>query len=155
MASSSQLDSEDGGSGLNDINITPLVDITLVLLIIMMVAAPTISNNEKYMKVNMPSAKGLDSRDNKKSPHFLIVDASNKMNLDGVALEEATLEVKVKQIVAAQAQPPGANGAVPHEFVIRADQNLPHGNILRIMGILKSSGATKISFAGRDKTDKS
>src|ERR1043165_6050404 len=51
---------DDGGGGLiSDINVTPLVDITLVLLIIMMVAAPIIANNPS-IKVELPKAQSGD-----------------------------------------------------------------------------------------------
>src|SRR5438552_11833875 len=52
---SAPADDDEGGGAISDINVTPLVDITLVLLIIMMVAAPLIVNNPS-IKVELPKA---------------------------------------------------------------------------------------------------
>lgn len=155
MAISSNSSMGDENDGINDINITPLVDITLVLLIIMMIAAPTIYSNEKHLKMNLPASQGLDRPEMKKTPHFVELSFQNpngsslEIRLDGSIFDKATLKNRVQQIVSS----PSGNES-GQEFVIRADRNIRYEDFIDLAALLKSAGASKVAMASIESTSK-
>lgn len=117
-----------------EINVTPLVDVMLVLLIIFMVTAP-------LMKAGIPlslpdsRAKPLDSK-----PDGVVVsiDAAGKIYLDDVELANGELADRVAAL------PRGADGKLPM-VSLRADRSLDVGRVIGVMGELNHAGITAIS----------
>src|SRR6185369_4457244 len=96
---SSGFSDDDAGSGLiSDINVTPLVDITLVLLIIMMVAAPIIANNPS-IKVELPKAANADETQKTTLSLTLTKKAGGQpgfdLYLNGDKMDEAKAKVAI------------------------------------------------------------
>lgn len=130
MAVSSQNDDDGLISG---INVTPLVDIVLVLLIIFMVTAKIIVSQS--VPLDLPkAAAGQDVQ----LVFGLELTAGGEVLADGKKLpnEEALLPLAKE----AQAKNPELRA------VIRADTTVPHGRVIRVLDLLKQAGVTKIAF---------
>lgn len=123
----------------SDINITPYIDILLVLLIIFMVAAP-LQQHDHPVRVPQPPPK-VEPKDAK--PDHIIVemdlDHSVKLNSQPVTLEE--LETKLTEIFSRR--------AVKNMF-IRGDANLAYGNVFVLLDIAKRSGVGDIALLTKD-----
>ena len=111
---------------LADINVTPLVDVMLVLLIIFMVTAPMLATG---IKVNLPSAKTAQPLENKE-PVIVIVakDGSLSVGKDPVARGELAAKV--------QAKLGDSNGVVQ----LRGDRDAAYGDVVSVMDELAAAG---------------
>ncbi len=115
----------------SDINITPLVDVMLVLLIIFMVTAPMLNAG---VDINLPKTDAaiLESPD---SALTLSIDKHRKIHIGTVSVTWTSLEKKLK-----------ANPRIKqtNELYIEADQTLNYGVVVRAMAIARRAGVTKL-----------
>lgn len=118
-----------------DINVTPLVDVMLVLLIIFMVTAPLLTAG---VQVNLPEsrAKPLD-QDQK--PVQISVDQQGAIFLDNSEVSEEALPGLLKEIAAQR-------GEDKPQVFLRADLRLEYGKVMRVMGELNRVGLNKVSL---------
>ena len=131
MASSSN-DDEDGI--ISGINVTPLVDVTLVLLIVFMVTAKIIVS--QGMPMDLPKAASGEEVQNVFSVE-LTTDGKVRVDSTPVANDEAIAEL------ARQAKVRNKDMRV----VIRADKKVEHGRVIHVLDLLRRSGIAKIAFA--------
>ena len=118
-----------------DINVTPLVDVMLVLLIIFMVTAPLMTAG---VPVNLPDsrAKALDQV---KEPVQLSIEANGLIHLGDEEIAEGQLPGRLEQLAAKSAgQPP--------QVYLRADRSLDYGRVARVLGELAHAGLTKVAL---------
>ncbi len=124
-----------GGDGtmLADINVTPLVDVMLVLLIIFMVTAPMI---EQGVDVDLPraEAKALDPDEKKLTLH---IDDQRRVYLGRVFVPFSKLGDKLKHNERLQAE---------KEVYLRADRGLPYGLVVKVMALAKTAGIDKVNI---------
>ena len=120
-----------------DINVTPLVDVMLVLLIIFMVTAPLMTAG---VPVNLPDsrAKALD-QDQK--PVDIAVDRDGTIHIgeDAVTIEE--LPDRLSVIASERRQ-----GDKPPQVFLRADKALDYGRVMQVMGVLNRSGLNHVAL---------
>jgi len=118
-------------------NVTPRVDVMLVLLIIFMVTAPLLVTG---VPVNLPEtrAKGLD-QDAK--PTIVSIDRDGGLFIDDVQISDAELPDRLAEIVSAN-----AGKAEPPQIFLRADTALDYGRVLRVMGELNRAGLNKVAL---------
>jgi len=132
---------EDGGGMIADINVTPLVDITLVLLIIMMVAAPMIANNPS-IKVELPKAASGDETQKTTLSLTLTKKASGEggfdLFLNGEKVDEPKARVVITDLV-------GKNKDI--QAVIAGDKGIAYGDVMHIVDLVKTLGVTKFAMA--------
>ncbi len=121
---------------MSEINVTPLVDIMLVLLIIFMVTAPLLSSN---IPIDLPKANGESLKSDEKFLDINI-DASGNIYIASEIIETKNLVTKVVNVTK---ENPEIN------IMISADRKTSYGNVIEIMGMLKDAGLTKIGL----KTD--
>lgn len=118
----------------NEINITPLTDIFLVLLIIMMVIAPML--DQQGLNLTVPENVAQEQVQNKETKIMTImVDASDKFFLDGNEIQPEELETVIKS----QAKD------YPDGLLIKTDAESTHGAMVRVMDSARNSGITSIS----------
>lgn len=117
-----------GRKGLSEINVTPLVDVMLVLLIIFMVTAPLM---QQGVKVDLPEARAqpIEASDEKKLTLSATADRQVFIGDAPVALEE--LEEKLRANPKAQAD---------GEIYLHADRNLPYGFVMELMAAVQRAG---------------
>jgi biopolymer transport protein ExbD len=124
--------SQDDGL-MAEINITPLVDVMLVLLVIFIITAPLIV--PQSMKVNLPKTEALSQQDSTNKTRLVIgVDGQMQWNAQAVTLEQ--LAVALKQ----RAQEPN------FQLQIMADEQVPYGLVAKVMATAQSQGANQLSF---------
>lgn len=119
---------------LSDINVVPLVDIVLVVLIIFMVTAPMFM--KPSINVNLPKAASGDKT--QAGQLNISITADGRLNLNGSFVDEAAIAKKAKELF-------DANPEV--QAVISADKNVPHGQVVGVMDTVKSSGVKKFAIS--------
>ncbi len=124
-----------GRAPLAEINVTPLVDVMLVLLIIFMVTAPLLSAG---VPVNLPDANAKPLNQNPEEISISIAQ-DGVIYLGDAPLEPGTLAQKLAEV------PPAPDGKPP-QVVLRADRTLNYGRVMAVMGELNSAGFNAISL---------
>lgn len=130
MAMTSQK-SED--SLMAELNVTPLVDVMLVLLVIFIVTAPLIV--PQSMKVNLPKTQAVAQQDNAKNAQ-LIVEANGQATFEGQQVSDNDLGQLLKD----------KSSTPQFQLQMSADKAVPYGRVAEIMAIAQANGVTKMSF---------
>jgi biopolymer transport protein ExbD len=140
MAGGAAYQDEDAGGTIADINVTPLVDIVLVLLIVFMITVPSIVNNPS-IKVELPKAASGD--DTLKSTLALTLqrkpDGSAGYNL--YANGELTDELKVRTMI-----PDLLAKNKDLQTIIAADKGIAYGDVVHIVDLVKTLGVHKFAL---------
>ncbi|MEJ7932895.1 protein TolR [Sphingobium sp. AN558] len=133
-----------GRAPMADINVTPLVDVMLVLLIIFMVTAPLLVTG---VPVNLPEtrAKGLDAD---QKPIVVSIDRDGGAYIDEAAISDADLSDRLAEIASANAGKPE-----PQQIFLRADTALDYGRVMRVMGELNRAGLNKVALVSTGAQD--
>ena len=124
-----------GRAPMADINVTPLVDVMLVLLIIFMVTAPLLSAG---VPVNLPDANAKPLNQNPEEISISIAQ-DGMIYLGDTPLEPGSLAQKLAEV------PPAPDGKPP-QVVLRADRGLDYGRVMAVMGELNRAGFNAISL---------
>ena len=126
-----------------EINVTPMVDVMLVLLIIFMVTAPLLVAG---VPVDLPDSKA-GALDQEVKPVQISIDPSGAIFIDEEPVTDEMLPVRLGEIAGASREEGG-----PRIF-LRADRSLDYGRVMRVMGELNAAGLRKValvSVAGED-----
>jgi biopolymer transport protein TolR len=118
---------------MSEFNVTPMVDVMLVLLIIFMVTAPLLTVG---VPIELPETKGEQLQSNKE-PLTISVDRTGKVFIQEteVALDE--IVPKLKAI---------AKSGYNEQIFIRGDKGIDYGTVMRVMGRIKTAGFVKVSL---------
>lgn len=117
------------------VNVTPLVDVMLVLLIIFMVTAPMMTVG---VKVDLPQTSAAQLN-NSGDPLVVTIDASGDLFLQETRLSRDDLGAKLAAVLAAN-----KDACV----YVRADKNLRYATVMDVMGFISECGITKVSLIG-------
>jgi biopolymer transport protein ExbD len=118
---------------ISDINVTPLVDVVLVLLVIFMVTATYIVRQS--IEVDLPRAARAGEATG--SVLAIVLTREGTVYLDGVRADEAQLERRVRQVVAQDREA---------RAVIAADRMALHGAVVRLIDLVKGAGVTRFAI---------
>ena len=119
----------------NEINITPLTDIFLVLLIIMMVIAPML--DQQGLKLAIPEYVEQNQQDNKETKILTVmIDKNNNYYIDGVQTDSKNLSKIIKD----------KSKILPDGLMIEVAGNSEHESVVKLMDIARNSGITAISI---------
>lgn len=124
----------DSDEALSEINVVPLVDIILVVLIIFMVTAPMIM--KPSINVNLPKASSGDKTEAKQ--FNITISADGKILLNGQASDTNALKIAAE---AEQKKNPEI------QAVIQADKNVSHGQVVSVMDAIKQGGIKKFAIS--------
>ncbi len=127
-----QLDRGGSSQPMSEINMTPLVDVMLVLLIIFIVTAPLLTHN---VKINLPKTQAGAS--SIQDPIKISLARDAEIYLDGRSITRHELEHALRQQVSRGEQP---------TVELRADGDLAYQHVVRLMALVQNTGITKISF---------
>ena len=130
MAMKSDLDNE----AIAEINVVPLVDIILVVLIIFMVTAPMFI--KPTINVNLPKAASGDQT--APSKLNLALTADGRINMNGAFVDESVIREKALEELA-------KNPDV--QAIISADKDVPHGKVIGLLDIVKGAGVKKFAIS--------
>jgi len=118
---------------MSDINMTPLIDVMLVLVVIFIITAPLLASS---IKLDLPTTEAAKAGDAPQSV-TVVVDAVGQTYLQDrvVALDELVRQLQLL----AQANP-------QTEVLLRADKTVPYGRIVEVMGAAQTAGLSRIGF---------
>jgi biopolymer transport protein TolR len=125
-----------GGSNghlMSDINVTPLVDVMLVLLIIFMVTAPMMMQG---VDVSLPEATA-EPLESEKEHLIITVDTENKVFINDFQVSVDGLGEKLKKIL---------EGRSDREVFLKADKDISYGTVVQVMAAVKGAGVEKLGM---------
>jgi len=131
-------DDDNGGGAIVDINVTPLVDIVLVLLIIFMVTAKLIAG--RAIPVESPKTV---SGQKVETTLALTIDKNRQLFLNG---QPAPDRAKVREYIAKAVQ---ANSEI--QAVVTADVVVPHGDVMELIDLVKVAGVKRFALTVEEK----
>lgn len=124
----------DDNESISEINVVPLVDIILVVLIIFMVTAPMIM--KPSINVNLP--KTATGEKTAPSQLSISLSADGKTMLNGQTVNDDAISAKSKEEFE-------KNPEV--QAIITADKDVPHGRVMTVIDVIKQSGVKKFAFS--------
>jgi biopolymer transport protein ExbD len=125
----------DRGKVKSDINVTPLVDVVLVLLIIFMVVTPLLQRGKS---VALPPSHLIDKESKSGDPLILSITADKAIWVDKDKVDEAGLEQKIRDEVIANPYRP---------ILVKGDRTITVGDVRKVMAIARKAGARGVQLA--------
>ena len=128
-----RLERTPGAKPMSDINMTPLIDVMLVLLVIFIITAPLMTSS---LKLDLPKTEGARPSD---APAFvaLAVDAQGQLFYGDEKVTSQQLLERVRTAAARDALT---------EVQLRADQAVPYGRVAELIGLVQEAGLSRIGF---------
>lgn len=123
---------KNNDSLLADINVTPFVDVMLVLLIIFMVAAPMMVQG---VDVSLPETKSAQQLKSDQEPLVISIDKNGNILINDLKVGIDLLGEKLKKIF---------ENRTSREVFLKADKNVPYGRVAMVMSEIQSSGIEKL-----------
>jgi biopolymer transport protein ExbD len=133
------LDGDDDLAENHEINVTPFIDVMLVLLIVFMVAAPLSTVD---VAVNLPVSTAKP-QPRPERPLFLTIRADHSLALGNDTVPVGDL---------AGAIDAATQGDREQRLFLRADKSVPYGELMRVMNLLRSAGYLKVALVGLEGT---
>jgi len=128
-----RLERREGPQPFSDINVTPLVDVMLVLVVIFIITAPLMASS---IRLDLPRS---DSAMPAQTPAFVavVVDRTGQVYLSDQPVAPAELAVRLADVASQRADT---------EVQLRADDGVPYGRVVEVIGIAQKAGLTRIGF---------
>jgi biopolymer transport protein TolR len=128
-----RLERSKGSEPMSEINVTPMVDVMLVLLVIFILTAPLMASS---IKLDLPQT---DAASASETPKFVtvVVDKAGQIFLNDQPITLGTLKVSLNQTAAQKPET---------EVQLRADQAVPYGKVVEVMGAAQKAGLNRIGF---------
>ena len=120
---------------MSEINVTPMVDVMLVLLIIFMVSAPLLTVG---VPIDLPQSQAT-SLDQDKEPLTISVNDKGQVFLQ-------SSEIKVEELVAKLQAVAQARGGTEARVYVRGDKKVDYGTVMRVMGRLSAAGFRRVAL---------
>ena len=118
---------------MSEINVTPFVDVMLVLLIIFMVTAPMMVQGV-HVALPETTAEPLPSE----QEHLIVtIDSQGQVQLNNYPVSTDSLQFKLAKIL---------EGRTDREVYLRADKNIPYGSVVKVMAEIKAAGVEKLGM---------
>ena len=118
---------------MSDINVTPFVDVMLVLLVIFMVTAPMMMQG---VDVSLPKATS-QPLDSEKEHLIITIDKKNQIFINDYKVSVDFLSEKLVKIL---------EGRADREVILKADENIPYGTVVKVMAEIKGAGVEKLGM---------
>ena len=129
------------GGAIADINVTPMADIMIVLLIIFMVITPML---QKGVDVKLPSASYTKERKDEPKTVTVALKKDTKTFLNGIAVEQTDLVAQLKDRL--EEMPDG--GKVVY---LKADEGLAYGEVMKVMDLCREAGTEEVALIAEKK----
>ena len=128
-----------GGKGkrraMSEINVTPLVDVMLVLLVIFMITAPVLKDG---IDVDLPKAQGGTNSGKSAAPFSVIIDSKSQVHCAGRTIAPADVPIELPKLL---------KGHEKETLTLKAQRNLPYDSVVRVIAIVRQAGINGISIA--------
>jgi biopolymer transport protein TolR len=128
-----RLERTQGPQPMSEINVTPMVDVMLVLVVILIITAPLLASS---IRLDLPDTDAGQPSD---APRFVTVavERSGRVFFNDKPVDAAQLAERLAQ---------AANQSKDTEVQLRADQDVPYGRVVEIMGAAHKAGLNRIGF---------
>src|SRR5881396_1481257 len=128
-----RLERSESARPMSDINMTPLIDVMLVLLVIFIITAPLMTSS---LKLDLPKVSGAQPND---APQFVSVaiDPQGKLYFGDEALDTAAFTQRIAETARTNPRT---------EVQLRADTNVPYGRVAELIDIVQKAGLNRIGF---------
>jgi biopolymer transport protein TolR len=128
-----RLERNPGAQPMSEINMTPLIDVMLVLLVIFIITAPLMTSS---LKLDLPKTEGAKPSD---APAFiaLAVNAQGEMFVGDDKVDTAQMLQRVRE---------AARNNPQTEVQLRADAAVPYGRVAELIGVVQDAGLSRIGF---------
>jgi biopolymer transport protein ExbD len=127
---------------ITKVNVTPIIDVALVLVIILMVTAPMMTVAD--LPVNLPSARTREAEDERNISVTLALDG-------GLAVDQQRVTAELlAPMLSKRLSEPGNRGVL---VIVRADTNAPYSSVRKILDDARIAGATRVAIATRQRTE--
>jgi biopolymer transport protein ExbD/biopolymer transport protein TolR len=122
-----------GAQPMSDINMTPLIDVMLVLLVIFMITAPLMASS---LKLDLPKT---DAGQPTETPQFISIalDQQGRLYFGDDVVDAATFNARMPMRRARTRRP---------KVQLRADQNVAYGRVAELIGLIQKAGLTRVGF---------
>ena len=133
-----RLERTQGPQPMSEINVTPLVDVMLVLVVIFIITAPLLASS---IKLDLPKTDAAQVSD---VPKFVtvVIDKSSAVFLNDQKTDLPALAESLKKSAAANPET---------EVQLRADETVPYGKVVEVMGLAQKAGLNRIGFIAEPK----
>ena len=128
-----RLHTHSGAQPMSDINMTPLIDVMLVLLVIFIISAPLMASS---LRLDLPRAAG-GTPSQAVASVALAIDAEGRFFVGDAPVSQAQLAERMR--AAARANP-------ATEVQLRADSQVPYGRVAELIGLVQDAGLSRIGF---------
>jgi biopolymer transport protein TolR len=133
-------DSDDLGD-MAEINVTPLVDVMLVLLIIFMVTAPMLTQG---LQVQLPQAEGKSFELASNNPAKVTITANGGVYVDGTSVGSKDLELTLAPLLRAKQV---------KRALLEADQGVPYGRVVAVLDVMNRAGVQQLGMITKPGED--
>jgi biopolymer transport protein ExbD/biopolymer transport protein TolR len=131
-----RLEKPEGSRPMSDINMTPLIDVMLVLLVIFMIAAPLMTAS---LRLNLPQSEAATPSD-APSSIAVAITPDGKLHLGDEELDAKAFQQRISELGRANAQ---------LEVQLRADRTVPYGQVAELIGWVQAAGLNRIAFVAQ------
>jgi biopolymer transport protein ExbD/biopolymer transport protein TolR len=127
-----RIERKRGETPMSEINMTPLIDVMLVLLVIFMLTAPLMTS---ALKLNLPATKGTQKQPPNPKAIQITLTADNVVRLDDAEITPEALADRLQALKGSDT-----------EVRLRADRAVPYGQVAEVLGLLKAAELRKLAF---------
>jgi biopolymer transport protein ExbD/biopolymer transport protein TolR len=131
-----RLEKPEGSRPMSDINMTPLIDVMLVLLVIFMIAAPLMTAS---LRLDLPRSEAATPSD-APSSIAVAITPDGKLHLGDEELDAKAFQQRISELGRANAQ---------LEVQLRADRTVPYGQVAELIGWVQAAGLNRIAFVAQ------
>jgi len=129
-----RLERPQGSEPMSEINMTPLIDVMLVLLVIFMLTAPLMTSK---LKLELPKADAAPAPNTQPAVMGIALTSDGRLHLEE---QDITMEALAAQAATQARQKPDT------EVQLRADRVVPYGRVAELIGVLQKAGLNRIAF---------
>jgi biopolymer transport protein TolR len=134
-----RFDHSDDFGDMAEINVTPLVDVMLVLLVIFMVTAPMLTQG---LTVALPTAEGKSFEMASNNPSKIQITAAGAVYLDGIAVGSHNLEQTLGPMLRARRV---------RRALLEADKSVPYGKVIGVLDVMNHAGVEQLGMVTQPK----
>ena len=118
-----------------DINVTPLVDVMLVLLVIFMITAPALKES---IDVDLPRVGGGTAGTRSLPPFAIVIDAEGRVHANGTTMQLSEVPVELPKVL---------KGHSKEALTLKAHRKLPYDTVVKVIATIRAAGVTGINIA--------
>lgn len=137
----SRINADDELGEMSEINVTPLVDVMLVLLIIFMVTAPMLTQG---LTVELPGAEGKAYEQSATQPSTISITRQGAVYIDRTPLGNGNLEVTLGSAL---------RGRGIRKALLEADRSVPYGKVIEVMDIMNRAGVEQLGMVTKPRDE--